>query len=155
MSGEYVEPASIDAGSPAPDLQPEKTAGYRLLVRRFGEGRVGDAVLAKWLSDPDGSDAFERLFVSIVSTDEFPPGGGIEPRTLPPSELRALRLLANGLREKEIAASLGRSPYTIKRQIGSAMDRLQAPNALAAVATALRTGLLRPEDIADDDRAAA
>jgi DNA-binding CsgD family transcriptional regulator len=133
-----------------------KAAGYRRLVRRFGEGSVGDAILAKWLSDPDGRAAFERLLVAIVGAPDEPVRrNGAEPLALTPSELRVVRLLANGMREKEVAATLGRSVHTIKRQIGSAMDRLHAPNAVAVVAAAFRTGQLKPEDIAGEERIAA
>ena len=39
--------------------------GYRQLVERFGEERVADAVLAKWLTDDAGNTGFERLAAMI------------------------------------------------------------------------------------------
>ena len=48
----------------------EVSAAYRDLVQRFGEERVADAVLAKWLSDPAGDTGFHRLAAMIKLYDD-------------------------------------------------------------------------------------
>jgi hypothetical protein len=42
-------------------LTPSKAVAYRLLVERYGCGRVADALLAKWLADGDAEAKWERL----------------------------------------------------------------------------------------------
>ncbi len=39
--------------------------GYRELADRFGEGRLADALLEKWLADPAGGEGFSRLQAMI------------------------------------------------------------------------------------------
>jgi hypothetical protein len=44
----------------------KRADAYRQLVERYGEGRVADALLAKWRADPEGDAAFNRLAVRIM-----------------------------------------------------------------------------------------
>jgi hypothetical protein len=44
----------------------QRTEGYASLVERFGEGRVADALLAKWLSDEGANHKWEDLWVDTV-----------------------------------------------------------------------------------------
>jgi DNA-binding CsgD family transcriptional regulator len=57
-------------------------------------------------------------------------------------ELEILKMTAQGLTDKEIAARLHRSEHTIHRHVANILLRLDLPSRTAAVAYALREGLL-------------
>jgi len=65
------------------------------------------------------------------------PGGQLTPR-----EREVLRLMADGLSNKEIAARLGISDHTAKFHVASIMGKLGAASRTGAVTMALRSGLL-------------
>ena len=58
-------------------------------------------------------------------------------------ERTVLELLAKGLTREEIGAVEHVSPETVKTQVRSILLKLDAPNAVAAVATAYKRGILR------------
>ena len=64
----------------------------------------------------------------------------VEPLT--PRELQVLSLVADGLSNKAIAASLGVSDETVKFHLGSVFGKLGASNRTDAVRLALRRGLI-------------
>jgi DNA-binding CsgD family transcriptional regulator len=64
----------------------------------------------------------------------------VEPLT--PRELQVLALVADGLPNKAIAASLGVSDETVKFHLGSVFGKLGASNRTDAVRQALRRGLI-------------
>jgi DNA-binding NarL/FixJ family response regulator len=66
---------------------------------------------------------------------------GAAPR-LTGKELEVLRLAAQGLTDKEIATRLRRSEHTIHRHVANILVRLDLPSRTAAVAYAVREGLL-------------
>ena len=57
-------------------------------------------------------------------------------------ELEILRLVAQGLSDKEAATALGLSEHTIHRHIANVLNKLDVPSRTAAVAQAARYGLL-------------
>ena len=57
-------------------------------------------------------------------------------------ELEILRLVAQGLSDKEAAADLGLSEHTIHRHISNVLNKLDVPTRAAAVAKAAQRGLL-------------
>ena len=61
---------------------------------------------------------------------------------LTPRELQVLALVADGLANKAIAASLGISDETVKFHLGSVFGKLGASNRTDAVRQALRRGLI-------------
>lgn len=61
---------------------------------------------------------------------------------LTPREIQVLRLLAEGLVNREIAERLGISEHTIKFHIGSILGKLQASSRTEAVTRGLRAGLI-------------
>ena len=67
-----------------------------------------------------------------------PPAGAITPR-----ELEVLHLLAQGLRNKEIADRLGIVERTVKSHVGSILAKLDAGNRTEAVAVAVQRRLIR------------
>jgi DNA-binding NarL/FixJ family response regulator len=58
-------------------------------------------------------------------------------------ELEVLRLVRNGLRNKQIASELSISETTVSFHIKNLVDKLQANDRTHAVTIALRRGLLR------------
>ncbi|MBI2849751.1 MAG: response regulator transcription factor [Chloroflexi bacterium] len=65
---------------------------------------------------------------------------------LTPRELDVLRLVAEGLSNKEIAAKLVLSEKTIKNRISNIFAKLQVNDRTQAVLRALRTGLVHLPD---------
>lgn len=64
------------------------------------------------------------------------------PRTLSDRELEVLRLLGDGMSNREIARALFVSEATVKTHLAHIYDKLDAPSRTAAVATARARGLL-------------
>lgn len=64
------------------------------------------------------------------------------PRTLSDREGEVLRLLGDGLSNKEIAKALFVSEATVKTHLAHIYDKLDAPSRTAAIATARARGLL-------------
>jgi two-component system nitrate/nitrite response regulator NarL len=62
---------------------------------------------------------------------------------LTPRQLRILALVAEGRPSREIAARLGISPGAVKADLGRAYERLGVSERAAAVAAAMRRGLIR------------
>jgi DNA-binding NarL/FixJ family response regulator len=59
-----------------------------------------------------------------------------------PRELDVLRLVAQGLGDKEVAALLELSEHTVHRHIANILNKLDVPSRTAAVAHAANQGLL-------------
>jgi len=57
-------------------------------------------------------------------------------------EMEVLRLVAQGLSDKEVAAGLGLSEHTVHRHIANVLNKLDVPSRAAAVAQAAQHGLL-------------
>ena len=61
---------------------------------------------------------------------------------LTPREIEILRMLAEGLGNKQIAAQLGISEHTVKFHISSILDKLGASSRTEAVTSGIRMGLI-------------
>jgi LuxR family transcriptional regulator, maltose regulon positive regulatory protein len=57
-------------------------------------------------------------------------------------EMEVLRLVAQGLSDKEVAAGLGLSEHTVHRHIANVLNKLDVPSRAAAVAQVAQQGLL-------------
>jgi two-component system nitrate/nitrite response regulator NarL len=73
-------------------------------------------------------------------TDQVPAATRRPPLT--PREQDALRLLIDGLSNKQMGHRLGISEHGVKRLVTSLLTKLDAPNRASAVASALRFGLV-------------
>jgi two-component system NarL family response regulator len=62
--------------------------------------------------------------------------------TLTPREVEVLELVSRGLRNKEIAGSLGLSEETVQVHVRNILSKLNAPDRTAAVNVALRRGII-------------
>lgn len=65
-----------------------------------------------------------------------------EPATLSPREVEVLRLVADGLGNKEISFRLGISEHTVKFHVNSILTRMNAATRAEAVAIGIRQGLI-------------
>jgi len=107
----------------------------------------------------------DATFVAVEGDDHFPWRGdagavlraireflpGSAPRTvaaptsvLSARELEVLRLVAEGLADREIARRLGLSPHTVHRHLANVRSKLDLPSRAAATAYATRHHLLGP-----------
>lgn len=66
----------------------------------------------------------------------------LEPKSLPPRQLQVLRLMAEGMTNKQIAQRLRISPSTVKIHMARLVDELDAVNRTDAVVRAGSRGLL-------------
>lgn len=48
-------------------LPPGRVEAWRTLVERHGAGNVADALLAKWLADPDAADQWANLGAAVFT----------------------------------------------------------------------------------------
>ena len=71
-------------------------------------------------------------------------GSSAGSQAMTPRESDVLRLLGEGLQNKEIAERLGIAERTVKFHVGSILRKLDVGNRTEAVATAIRKGLIKP-----------
>jgi NarL family two-component system response regulator YdfI len=83
-------------------------------------------------------DAFDYLLSQIQEGKEFAFSDSI----LSPREIEILRMIAEGLGNKEIAAKLSISDHTVKFHISSIFAKLGAANRAEAVTLGIRQGLI-------------
>ena len=122
-----------------PEAHPELTARAR---QELGESLYEVAVT-------EGRAMSAREAVDMARACVAPhaaggPGGAgpVAHPLLSPREQAVLRLVADGLPNKQIGTALGLSPRTIKTYVNSAMNKLGADNRSHAVVAAIRRGLL-------------
>jgi len=69
-------------------------------------------------------------------------GAGAARAALTPRELQVLRMIADGLPNKAIAADLGITPHTVKFHIASILSKLDAESRTEAVTLGIRLGMI-------------
>jgi DNA-binding NarL/FixJ family response regulator len=111
-----------------------------ILPRDASEAEIIAAIQAAhaglYLLDPEGID---QLIARIPAQDE------VEQEThesLTPREGEILRMLAEGMGNKEIASVLNISEHTVKFHVSSILDKLGAATRTEAVTMGLRQGLI-------------
>ncbi|MFK0156900.1 response regulator transcription factor [Streptomyces sp. NPDC090499] len=62
--------------------------------------------------------------------------------TLTPRELQVLRLVAQGLSNKQVSRQLQISEHGVKQLVGNVLAKLNCPNRTLAVVRAMEDGLL-------------
>ncbi len=106
-----------------------------------GEDPLRDEVIGR----PDLIDRLMEGFrESFRLSDEAPPN------PLTPRELDVLRLVAGGMRNRQIGDLLDIGEQTVKNHLSSVMHKLGVPNRLRAVTAAVREGWLVLDDEATD-----
>ena len=114
------------------DLEP--TVRAALMSERYASARARGASLPR---DQMLAQAFAVLEPAAKS--RVPSSG---PQALTARERDVLRLLIDGLSDKEIAAKLGISRYTASNHVTAIRDKLGAPSRTAVVAIAIRDDLV-------------
>jgi DNA-binding NarL/FixJ family response regulator len=64
-----------------------------------------------------------------------------------------LRLVAQGLADKQIAAALDISPYTVGKHVSNILAKLNVGSRTEAAVHAIRDGVFRVDEIPDDPAA--
>jgi len=90
----------------------------------------------------DPSELLARL--SAHTRASQPAANGHRTVNLTPSELRVLRLLAEGMHTKSIAAELSIAPKTVGMHVSNAMKKLDVHTRTQAVVLARELGLVEP-----------
>ena len=122
-------------------LVPEPEPGVVNQIRRAGAGGVlqsnasSEQIVQAIKSVASGLMVFDRALASQSPDDE-------PLEQLTPRESEVLRLLADGLGNKEIAVKLSISEHTIKFHIHSILGKLGAASRTEAVTRGLRSGLI-------------
>jgi RNA polymerase sigma factor (sigma-70 family) len=78
-----------------------------------------------------------RILAASTRDDDRPPLPEVTPR-----EREVLRLLAEGLTNRQIAERLVVSEHTVHRHVTNILRKLELPSRTAAAAHAVRSGLL-------------
>lgn len=106
---------------------------------------VADAVRAAHAGDARLPAATLRSVLAKLGQDRQPGTAPGEPDAqLTPRELDVLRLMALGEENEAIAAQLALSAHTIRTHVQNILGKLGVHSKLAAVATAIRRGLIEP-----------
>jgi DNA-binding NarL/FixJ family response regulator len=141
MGGEDDDASIVDAievGAAGHVAEIADPAELVSTIRRVAEGE--DPLKDELIARPD---LVERIVDSVreaIMADRRP----TNPMT--PRELQVLGLVAEGLRNREIAGRLGVSEQTIKNQLSSVLHKLGVPNRTNAVTYAVRHGWLVPPE---------
>jgi len=113
---------SLDAGARGFLLKESPLADLMRAIRIVAGGEIYvDPVLAGLLAGP-------------LATERLP--------TLSKREREVLRLLADGMRNEQVASVLSISPLTVRTHVKNAMTKLEADTRTQAVASALRQSLI-------------
>jgi two-component system, NarL family, response regulator YdfI len=117
-------------------------SGLRAILPRYA---TAEEIIAAIQAAATGLVALHPdVFDSMLS--RFRPGqqSELDPsdRILTPREIEVLRMIAEGLGNKEIASKLGISDHTVKFHISSTFAKLGASNRAEAVTLVIRHGLI-------------
>ena len=118
-------------GHVAEDAEPHELVAT---IRAAAEGE--DPIKADLTARPDLVERIVDDVRDAILADRRP----LNPLT--PRELEVLQLVADGLRNREIAEGLGLSEQTIKNHLTSTLHKLGVPSRGAAVEYAVRQGWL-------------
>ncbi len=114
-------------------------SGVRAILPRRASG---PEIVAAILATAAGLVVFHPEYLSQIapSAPHQPPAALAQP--LSPREIEVLRLLAEGVANKQIAWRLGISEHTVKYHISSLFNKLNASSRTEAVAIGVRLGLV-------------
>ncbi len=124
-------------GSPEHSAEALRSGARGLVAREADVDMLAAAVLAVWRGLRVIDPALEPIHTSV---DDRPVPAPLEPLT--GRELEVLRLVAEGLPNKAIAARLGVSDHTVKFHLNAVLRKLGAQSRTDAVVRATRLGLL-------------
>lgn len=117
-------------------------AGVRAILERdAASDEIRAAIDAAHLGIVTLDPELAAAFASLVRSDSIEPPAGAA-GDLTAREVEVLRMLAEGLANKEIASRLGVTDHTIKFHISSILGKLGAATRTEAVTMGVRMGLI-------------
>ena len=146
--------ADLEARAPVAILLPDEadarqawTAGARALLRRDAEpSRIAAALAAAVhgfaVIEPDFAEALRSALPDRAPSLSEGAGRAALVEPLTPRELEVLRLMAEGLPNKTIAARLDISEHTVKFHVNTILGKLGVASRTEAVVRATRLGLI-------------
>ncbi len=117
-----------------------KSGAHGYLLKRIGPRELTDAVKATARGEASISPtAAARIMTEFArqSSARPKPGDGLTPR-----EQEVLALVAQGLRDKQVASAMGLSEHTVRNHLRSTLEKLQLRNRVEAATYAVRAGLV-------------
>jgi two-component system, NarL family, nitrate/nitrite response regulator NarL len=104
---------------------------------------IGEALVRLKSGDmPIPSTLLRELLSEVRSLRDQDDASSAKGSHLTPREAETLRLLVQGLRNKQIARRLGISEHGVKRHVANILAKLNCPNRTMAAALAIREGLV-------------
>jgi NarL family two-component system response regulator YdfI len=132
--------ALIDEPTPDWAAHALRSGVRAILPRDAGRDEIGSAIQAAHaglvLLDPEVS----KNLASRIPTAAVQPAPALDDLT--PREIEVLRMLAEGLGNREMASRLGISDHTVKFHISSILDKLGASTRTEAVTMGIRMGII-------------
>ena len=125
-----------DGVSLPPAGRTDRDQAFQMLGAALGEERFAAERAVGRALTPEQAFALADEAGVGASTPHPTAGHGLTPR-----ELEVVRLVAEGLTDREIAARLFLSPRTVQRHVAGVLDALNLPSRSAAAAYAARHGL--------------
>ncbi|MGH2614507.1 MAG: LuxR C-terminal-related transcriptional regulator [Thermomicrobiales bacterium] len=119
-------------------LSPTEIAYAAPIMDRLRGALGGDGFAAAW--EQGRSLSQEEALEEALAICAEPAAGA--PHTLTPREREVLRLVVEGLSDKEIAAVLTISAQTVAKHVGNILRKLDVPSRTAAATLATRRGLI-------------
>lgn len=147
---QQLEPARLSSaeGSPPPRWRAAVRAGFREAIA-FPAMWAGEVIAVVELVSREEPELSERLSRSLAAIGSVLGSfladrrGILGEPVITDRQVEILTLAAQGLSRDQIAARLGVSPSTVKTHFENSYARLGARNRAAAVAEAIRLGLVR------------
>jgi DNA-binding NarL/FixJ family response regulator len=96
---------------------------------------------------PQAKDAQRHTQRQVAGACPDAPAGAALPYGLSERELAVLRLLTEGLADKQIAVALGVTSYTINKHVGAILLKLNVRSRTAAAVFAIRQHLVDDDTI--------
>jgi len=129
---------AIDVGARGHVASVVKPAELVAVIRQVAEGE--DPLKDEVIGRPDLIDKIMEGFRESFRRDESPPN------PLTPRELDVLQLVAEGMRNRQIAETLYIGEQTVKNHLQSVMHKLGVSSRVRAVTLAIREGWLTLDD---------
>jgi DNA-binding NarL/FixJ family response regulator len=133
-------------------------AALRLGVKGFidEDSSVGDLITAIHVVAQGQTVIAPRLASNLAALDSTPltewAGSAVEFQRLTLRELEVLQLVAHGLTNRCIAASIGLSEHTVRAHLREVMRKLKARSRIEAVSLGIRLKLIQPMNREDPTR---
>ena len=117
-----------------------KSGAQGYLLKRIGPRDLTEMVKAAARGEASITPSTAaRIITEFARQSDAPPRPGDD---LTPREQEVLALVAQGLRDKQVAATLGLSEHTVRNHLHNALEKLHLRNRVEGAAFAVRTGLL-------------